>query len=126
MVETYRETTAMTKLTSRPNSSSLSNQLKSILPLLMKVYIPTTLSLLFLVVINFATDIKVSYFTRDPLQIVEAPVFYGIYLASNSPSVLPTFGLRVRAQNQQSWAFNVMTGAKTGKEFGQKRRFWTA
>ncbi len=25
--------------------------------------------------------------------------------------------------NQQSWAFNVMTGAKTGQEFGQKRLF---
>ncbi len=58
---------------------SLSRQFKSIYPLLIKVYIPTTLSLLIVVVINLMTGIKVSYFTRDPSQIIGAPIYYGMF-----------------------------------------------
>lgn len=58
---------------------SLARQFKSIFPLLMKVYIPAAFSLLILIVINLMTHIKVSYFTRDPIQIVAAPIYYGIF-----------------------------------------------
>lgn len=58
---------------------SLSLQFKSILPLLIKIYIPTTLALVILVIINLMTGIRVSYFTRDPVQIMEAPLYYGIF-----------------------------------------------
>ncbi len=59
--------------------SSFSIQFKSIFPLLMKVYTPTLLSLFVLIVINLMTNIKVSYFTRDPSQIMGAPIYYGIF-----------------------------------------------
>lgn len=45
----------------------------------MKIYIPTAFSLLVLVVVDFASDVEVSHLTRDAIQIVEAPIYYGLY-----------------------------------------------
>lgn len=56
---------------------TLSSQLRSIFPLLMALYIPILLTLGILVVINLQTGIKIAVFTRDPLQITNAPFYYG-------------------------------------------------
>ncbi|MDH3599805.1 MAG: hypothetical protein OEU26_09240, partial [Candidatus Tectomicrobia bacterium] len=46
--------------------------------MLLKVYGPAVAVLLVFVVINLITHIRISVFTRDPIQIMEAPIYYGI------------------------------------------------
>ena len=60
------------------STSSIAQQFKFLVSLLLKVYGPAIAVLLVLVVINLITHIRISVFTRDPIQIMQAPIYYGI------------------------------------------------
>jgi len=46
---------------------------------LLAVYLPTFAALALLVAINLTSGIKVSKFTRDPVQVLDGPAYIGVY-----------------------------------------------
>ncbi len=58
--------------------SKLYDQLKSILPLLVGLYLPTFIILAIFAVTSALTDVSMSKFTRDPAAIMEINPFFGI------------------------------------------------
>ncbi|GAB4544162.1 MAG: hypothetical protein Tsb0014_38140 [Pleurocapsa sp.] len=55
----------------------LPKQLVRIYPVVLLIYLPTILVLLLIGFISWQTDIPIMDFTRDPLSIVDAPVYLG-------------------------------------------------
>lgn len=54
------------------------NNIKGIVVLLLQVYIPTMLALGLVGVANLTTGIKISVFTRDPIQVLDGPIYTGV------------------------------------------------
>lgn len=54
------------------------NNIKSICYLILFVYLPTVLGLLLVGLISVKSDIPIMDFTRDPISIIDAPVYIGI------------------------------------------------
>ena len=57
---------------------SLSKQLKEITPIALIILIPTVVLLLTVGVVSWQTNIPIMDFTRDPISIIDAPVYIGI------------------------------------------------
>ena len=84
------------------------NQLRCLLPVSLKIYVPTTLALLVLLGVSVATKIPMSLFTRDALESLNAPFYTGLvshvgwfFWCSTAAICLFSFAVMKNAKNSR-------------------------